>query len=58
MAADQQPKGSAYGRRLVSGELPAALGNRSELDRRAEAAVEVEAVAVARGSGRAVMGTM
>ena len=55
-AADQLPKGSACGCRLVSGELPAAaaLGNVSEFDRRAEAAVE----AVAGGSGRAVVGTM
>ena len=59
-AADQLPKGSACGCRLVSGELPAAaaLGNGSELDRRAEAAVEMEAVAVAGGSGRAVVETM
>ena len=64
-AADQLPKGSACGCRLMSGELPAAaaLGDGSELDRRAEAAVEVEAVeleavAVAGGSGRAVVGTM
>ena len=57
-AADQLPKGSACGCRLVSGELSAAeaaaLGNVSEFDRRAEAAVE----AVAGGSGRAVVGTM
>ena len=59
-AADQLPKGSACGCRLVSGELPAAaaaaLGNGSELDRRAEAAVE--AVAVAGSSGWTVVGTM
>ena len=59
-AGDQLPKASACGCRLVSGELPAAaaaaLGNGSELHRRAEAAVE--AVAVAGGSGRAVVGTM
>ena len=57
-AADKLPKGSACGCRLVSGELPAetALGNGSELDSKAEAAVE--AVAVAGGSGRAVVGTM
>ena len=57
-AADQLLKGSACGCRLVSGELPAAvaLGKGSELDRRAEAAVE--AVAVAEGSGRSVVETM
>ena len=57
-AADQLPKGSACGCRLLRGELPAAaaLGNGSELNIRAEAAVE--AVAVAGNSGRAVVGTM